>query len=266
MAVVEVDGRQLYATRTGAGVPLLLVQGMAGHHEIWGDQLVDGLAEHFDVIVYDHRGVGESTDVPGNFTIAELAADAVALLDELDVPSAHVFGISMGGAVAQEIAVTHPDRVRGLVLGCTFCGGPGSTLSAPGPLSMLQAMGTGDLDQVVRAAFVANHSPTYVADEANYDAFRGRSLAVRIPANTIMRQAQAAAIYDVSARLGSITAPTLVLHGDADDMVRYSNAVTLAERIPGARLHTFPDVGHLFWWERPEETLALVTEHLLAAG
>src|SRR5581483_5595604 len=101
-------------------------------------QLVDGLAEHVEVIVYDHRGVGESTDVPGNFTIADLAADAIALLDALDVEQAHVFGISMGGAVAQELAVTYPDRVRGLVLGCTFCGGPRSTLSAPGPVAMLQ--------------------------------------------------------------------------------------------------------------------------------
>ena len=265
MALAAVDGRELFYFRRGSGTPVLLIQGMAGHHQIWGDELVDGLAQNFEVIVYDHRGVGDSTDVPGNFTIADLADDAVGLLDSLDIGSAHVFGISMGGAIAQQLVVSHPERVRGLVLGCTFSGGPRSTLDAPGPMAMLQAMSTRDLDQITRAAFIANHSPTFAADSANLAAFTERSLAVRMTANTIMRQVQAAALHDVSAQLPSVQAPTLVLHGTADDMVRYSNGVALAELIPNATLHTFEGVGHLFWWERPQETIALATEHFRAA-
>lgn len=262
MAFADIDGRRLFYLRQGSGTPLLLIQGMAGHHQIWGDALVDGLAENFDVITYDHRGVGESTDVPGAFGIGDLANDAAALLDALGVSSAHVFGISLGGAVAQQVAIMHAPRVRGLVLGCTWPGGARSTLDAPGPMAMLMAMQSGDLDVIVRAGYEANLSPTYVGDASNYEAFQTRSLAVRIPANTIMRQLQAAAVHDASTALGSLHAPTLVLHGDADDMVRYSNGVLLAELIPGATLHTFHDVGHLFWWERPDETIRLVTDHL----
>jgi pimeloyl-ACP methyl ester carboxylesterase len=262
MAFAQLDGRQLFYLRRGSGTPLLLIQGMAGHHQIWGEPLLDGLAQHFDVISYDHRGVGESTDVAGNFTIADLADDACALLDALGLDSVHVFGISMGGAVAQELTTRHGDRVRALVLGCTWPGGARSVLDAPGPMAMFQAMQTGDLETIVRAGYRANLSSTYVADEPHYPPFRESSLAVRIPATTIMRQAQAAALHDASARLGEISAPTLVLHGTADEMVRYSNAVVLAELIPGATLHPFDDVGHLFWWERPDETIRLVTEHL----
>jgi 3-oxoadipate enol-lactonase len=152
------------------------------------------------------------------------------------------------------------------VLGCTYPGGEGTRIDAPGPLAMLQAMQTGDLDVAMRAAFAANHSPAYVADETNYEPFTRRALAVRIPVPTIMRQAQASAGHNASGRLGSITAPTLVIHGTADDMIRYSNGELVAKLIPGATLHTFPDVGHLFWWERPDETLRLVTEHVQSVG
>lgn len=263
MAFAELDGRRLFYQRQGSGDPLLLIQGMAGHHQIWGEELLDGLAQSFDVIVYDHRGVGESTDVAGNFGIADLAADAVELLDALGVSSAHVFGISLGGAVAQQVAITYASRIRNLVLGCTWPGGTGSVLDAPGPMAMLQAMQSGDLDVIVRAGYEANLSPTYIADESHYEPFQTRSLAVRISAQTIIRQAQAAALHDVSTALGSVHTPTLVLHGDADDMVRYSNGVLLASLIPGATLHTFHDVGHLFWWERPDDTIRLVTAHCL---
>ena len=265
MAFAELDGRRLFYQRQGTGVPLLMIQGMAGHHQIWGEPLIGGLAENFDVISYDHRGVGESTDVPGDFGTADLASDAAALLDALGVASAHVFGISLGGAVAQQLVTHHPSRVRGLVLGCTWPGGADSVLDAPGPMAMFQAMQSGDLDVIVRAGYEANLSRTYVGDESHYEPFFSRSLAVRIPAGTIMRQAQAAALHDASAALRTVQAPTLVLHGDADDMVRYTNGILLAELIPGATLHTFHDVGHLFWWERPDDTVRLVTDHLRRA-
>lgn len=261
MAIAQIDGRQLFYRRQGSGAPLLLIQGMGGHHEIWGEQLLDGLAANFDVLIYDHRGVGDSTDVGGAFTISDLASDAVELLDAVGWPSAHVFGISLGGAVAQQLVISNPEHVDHLVLGCTWPGGAGSRLDAPGPMSMLQAMQTGDVEKAVRAGYEANLSPTYVSDESHFDMFHTRSLAVRIPVTTIIRQAQAAALHDVSARLGSVTAPTIVLHGTADDMVRYANGVLLAELIPNATLHSFDDVGHLFWWERPEETVRVITEH-----
>jgi 3-oxoadipate enol-lactonase len=264
MPYARVDSRQLFYERRGSGEPLLLIQGMAGHHKIWGEPLLTGLAEGFDVVAFDHRGIGESTDVPGRFSIVDLAEDAVAAMDDLGWSSAHIMGVSLGGMVAQELGLHHRDRVRRLVLGCTYAGGPGSSADAPGPMEMFLAMQTGDIDVAIRAAYQANLSSTFTADETHFEPFKTASLAVRVPVETVMRQAQAAIGHNTNSRLPTLDIPTLVLHGTADRMVRYSNGEHIAGLIPGARLHTFEDVGHLFWWERPAETRGLIAEHCLA--
>jgi pimeloyl-ACP methyl ester carboxylesterase len=263
MPLADLGGRTLYYERRGShgAPPILLIQGMAGHHGIWGEPLLTQLEQDFDVVAYDHRGIGESTDVPGQFTTPDLAADAVALLDVLGWDTAHVFGISLGGMVAQELVLTRPDRVRRLVLGCTYAGGAGSTLDAPGPMRMLEAMNTGDAEASVRAAFHANLSPAYTADGTRFEPFMSAALSVVVPVELVLRQAQSAFVHNTSERLPALRIPTLVLHGNADDMVRYSNGVQIAGLIPGARLHTFDGVGHLFWWERPEEAAELLRQH-----
>jgi pimeloyl-ACP methyl ester carboxylesterase len=239
---------------------------MAGHHRVWGDTFLDALAEHFDVIAYDHRGIGSSTDVEGEFTIADLADDAVLLLDALGVARAHVFGISMGGMVAQELALNHADRVQTLVLGCTYAGGEGSQLMAPGPMRMFEAMRTRDPEIAVRAAYGANLSQAYVAVEENYPPFRESSLSVRVPVPTVMRQVQAAAAHDASERLGSVGIPTLVIHGTEDEMLVYANGEHVSGLVPGSTLHTFEGTGHLFWLEQPTATVELVRRHCQTAA
>jgi len=263
MDYVELAGRRIAYTRRGAGEPLLLIMGMAGHAAIWTDALFDGLATDFDVVAFDNRGIGESTDVPGPFRIADLADDAVAVLDHLGWDSAHVFGISMGGMAAQELALSHPERVRRLVLGCTYGGGAGSSLEAPGPLRMMQAAASGNPAEAVRAGFQANMSAAYVAEEANWRAFFDIVSSVPVPMEVVVRQAQAVFVHDTSARLASITAPTLVIHGTADQMLYPVNGELIASQIPGARLYVMDGVGHLFWWERPDESVRIVREHLL---
>lgn len=261
------DRRISYLRRGTGGEPLLLITGMAAHQLLWGDELLDGLARDFDVVAFDHRGIGDSSDVPGDFTVTELTDDAVALLDALGWRSAHVLGFSLGGLVAADLAARHGDRVRSLVLAATFPGGgPRSDYSAPGPMSMFEAMQSGDVDVALRAAYAANLSATYTADRTRFGPFRDRSLAVRVPVPVAVRQAQAALTHDGSAALASITAPTLVLHGTADEMVRYGNGEVIAEIVPGARLHTLDGVGHLFWFERPDDTLRLIREHCLPAA
>lgn len=262
MSHVYVGSRSLYYERRGAGEPLLLIQGMAGHHNLWGEPFLSRLAADFDVVAYDHRGVGSSTDIRGaEFSIADLASDAVALMDGLGWADAHVMGISMGGMVAQQLAVDHEHRLRSLVLGCTYPGGPGATLTAPGPLRMLQAMNLGNVDAALRAAFAANLSRGFAASEANFAEFRAASLSVTVPVALIMRQAKAAFVHNLSARLPAVSTPTLVLHGTADEMLDYSNGVRIAELMPTATMHTFDGVGHLFWWEQPEVTASLVRAH-----
>ncbi|MCW2497018.1 alpha/beta hydrolase [Jatrophihabitans sp.] len=264
--ILTLGARQLYYERRGIGEPLLLIMGMAGHHNTWGEPFLSALAEHFDVVTFDHRGIGESTDVPGDFSIVDLANDTVALLEALGWESAHVMGISLGGMVAQELVLDVPEMVRTLVIGCSYCGGEGSSLAAPGPTAMLEAMSTGDVEASLRAAYLANLSPAYTADEAHYAPFHDAALSVPAPVQVIVRQAQAAFVHDTSTRLPGVSTPTAVIHGTADDMLLYSNGQQIASLIPTAALHTFDGVGHLFWWERPEETVTIVRELALGLG
>jgi 3-oxoadipate enol-lactonase len=236
---------------------------MAGHHRMWGEPLLDALASDFDVVTFNHRGMGDSTDVPGQFTIADLAGDSVALLDVLDWSDAHVIGISLGGMIAQELALLHPERVRTLVLGCTYAGGAGAITTAPGPVRMIQAMNTGDIDVAVRTAYDVNLSPAFRQDESQFEPFTKASLSVRVPVPTVLRQAQAAYVHDTSARLPDLAVPTLVAHGTVDEMIDAANASYIADLIPKARLEILDGLGHLFWWEQPDTVARLVRTHCL---
>lgn len=264
MSLAEIGDRVLSYQRRGAGQPLLLIEGMAMHHQVWGEPFLDALAADFDVVTYDHRGIAESTDLAGEFSIVDLAEDAVALLESLGWDSAHIMGISMGGMVAQELVLNHPERARSLVLGCTFAGGEGSTLAAPGPMRMFEAMQTGDADLAVRAGFEANLSPSYVADDAHWQQFHTVALAQHVPVPVVMRQAQAAFGHDTSARLPALSTPTLVLHGTLDQMLSHSNGEHIAGLIGGSTFVSFDEVGHLFWWERHDDTVTAVRTHCLA--
>lgn len=251
--------------RAGAGPPLLLIMGMSGTLMHWGEPLLERLGEHFETIVYNHRGVGGSARVSEPFTISTLADDAAALMDALELESAHVMGISMGGMVAQELVLRHPERVRSLVLGCTYAGGEGGALTGEEVLRQLaEAMASGDRHRAIRTAWEANVSEAFAGDEQAWAAFLETGLAHAVPVAVIMEQMRAIAGHDTSARLGQIAVPTLVVHGTEDRMLPVSNAHAIAARIPGARLEILDGVGHMFFLEQPERSAELVREHALA--
>src|SRR5450756_1423581 len=144
MTKVRVGEIELDYERSGSGPPLLMIMGMSGTALHWGEPFLEAVRSAFEVIVYDHRGVGKSSRLEGPITIAQLAEDAAGLLAALHIDSAHVLGISMGGMVAQELALSHPEMVSTLALGCTYCGGEGSALSSPEVLQRLtEAMMSG---------------------------------------------------------------------------------------------------------------------------
>jgi 3-oxoadipate enol-lactonase len=265
MPLADIDGASLYYERRGAGEPVLLIQGMSGSHVAWGDAFLAGLGEDLDLVAYDHRGVGDSTPQTDPFTIAQLADDAAGLLDALGWESAHVLGISMGGMVAQELALRHPQRIRTLTLGCTYPGGSGAQLADPALIQELAgALLSGDRELALRTGFAANLSAAFVADEAHFEPFHAMATAVPVAVPVIMLQMQAVMGHDASARLESIEAPTLVVHGTEDRMLPVANGELIARLIPHARLELLEGVGHMFWWEQPERSAALVRSHVLA--
>jgi pimeloyl-ACP methyl ester carboxylesterase len=250
----------LYRTRRGEGEPLLLIMGMAGHHRMWGEPFLTLLERDFDVLAFDHRGIGTSARADAPFTIADLADDAAQVLDTVGWARAHVFGISLGGMVAQEFALRHPDRLRTLTLGCTYPG-LGGDLSATGAQRALEASSSGDEERAVRAMYEVNVSARHAADPANYDVFRREALSVQVPVPVVMMQFQAVLGHDALNRLATITAPTLVIHGTEDEMLAAANGKQIASVIPDAHLELFEGTGHLFWWEEPERTATLLRDH-----
>jgi 3-oxoadipate enol-lactonase len=262
MAIARVGEIELDYERSGSGPPLLLIMGLSGTALHWGEPFLDRLRRDFEVIVYDHHGVGASTRLEGPISILEMAEDAVGLLGALGIDSAHVVGISMGGMIAQELALAHPERVRTLVLGCTYSGGEGSSLTSPEVAGTLAAARrSGDRELAMRTMWEANVSGGFAEDpdaHAEYTAI-SRRRAVALP--VIVAQLKAISAHDTSARLHELTMPTLVIHGTEDQIIPVQNGRLVASYIPGSRLEIFEGVGHLFFWERPDRSAELVREH-----
>jgi 3-oxoadipate enol-lactonase len=267
MPKAGVEGIELFYERAGSGEPLLLIQGMSGTHVAWGEPFGSRLKGEFDCVAFDNRGVGLSSAVSEPFTVAEMAVDAAGLLDALEIESAHVLGISMGGMIAQELALAQPQRVRSLTLGCSYCGGPGSQLMDPADFQDLaEAMASGNQDRVFRAMYELNLSPGFRAEESRYAEFVAMAEAVPVPRRTVELQLQAILGHDTSARLPQLALPTLVIHGTLDRVLGYPNGPLIASLIPDARLETLDEVGHMFWWEQPERAAELIREHALTSA
>ena len=262
MGLASVGEIELSYERAGSGPPLLMIMGMSGTFDHWNAAFIDDLRQDFETIVYDHRGVGASTRLEGPVTIAELAEDAAGLLAALALDSAHVLGISMGGMVAQELALAHPESIRTLALGCTYCGGEGSALTSEDVMRKLaQGMSSGDRERAIRGAWEVNVSPEFAADDDAYARFLEVGRRRAVPLAAILEQMQAIASHNTSVRLPAVAAPTLVLHGTLDQMLPVQNGRMIAGLIPNSRLEIMEGIGHMFFWELPERSAELVRAH-----
>ena len=247
--------------RHGQGPPLLLLHGLG--YARWGwEPVVEPLARSFDVILFDNRGIGESDVPPGPYTAAEMAEDALQVLDEAGVERAHVVGTSLGGMIAQELALARPERVDRLVLACTTPGGARAYPLPEGTLRLL-AEAPSLPPEVALRRFVWNAlapgAPEELVERIYSHRVNGN---VQTPEGW---QAQAAAgtTFDASERVQRIAAPTLVLHGLDDAVVDPRNANVLGALIPNVRVELFAAAGHLFFWEQPERFVEVVREFLL---
>ena len=264
MPRANAGGTELHYERAGTGEPMLLIQGMAATRLAWGRPFLEALERDFECFVYDHRGMGSSARAELPFTIVDLMGDALALLDALQLESAHVVGISMGGMVAQELALAHPERVRTLTIGASYCGGPDGTLMDPADLALLgEAWKSGDPVQVYRAMWEINLSPAFRADDSNFGPFREMAEALPAPAPVIYEQMRACGRHDTSERLGRLEMPTMVIHGTADRLLKSPNGEQIAALV-GVEPQLLEGVGHLFWWEQPERSSELIRQHAMA--
>jgi len=264
MATAKVDSIELYYEEHGRGGPLLLIMGLAADSTAWMFQVPD-FARRYRTIAFDNRGVGRSSRPPGPYTIHQMADDAAGLLDALDLPRAHVLGVSMGGMIAQELALRHPERVRGLVLACTYPEPDaeverqrefgmqrfGGTVTASGemeinlnaldPLMFFQHL----LPRVFNQSFIDRELPKLM------QLFAG-ALQYGFSMEAILGQVAAVIGHKATDRLHLIQSPTLVITGDADLLVSPANSDILARSIPGAKLMKIPGGSHGFNLETPE--------------
>jgi len=265
MPRVQADSIALNYTRRGSGVPLLLIMGFGASAAMWDDAFVDLLAPHFDVITVDNRGTGESEKRDEEIDMATLADDAANLLTALSLERAHVFGVSMGGMIAQEFALRHPARLRRLVLGCTNHGGAETVRASPEVVELLLPQRGVSPREAIQRTYAAMVTPETLANESAFlDDMAGRMLAHATPVFVFRRQMEAIGRFDASERLHEISAPTLVIAGDRDCLVPPQNAELLAAAIPQARLAIIPGAAHNFFWEARPRTAQLVTEFLHA--
>jgi pimeloyl-ACP methyl ester carboxylesterase len=252
MPLKQVTGLSLYYEIHGRGFPLLLIRGVGSNADHWYSQ-VPALAAGYQVITFDNRGIGRSTDPGGPFTIQDLAGDTLGLLNALEIEQTHILGLSMGGMVAQELAVNHPGRVKGLILACTHPGGTNQIKADDEVESIFKEMvQTGSPESKVKAAS-ALFDPRTLAERPEVAA-EYAEISLRYPAGPgiLIRQWEAVLAHNAYSRLSRIQSPTLVLTGDADVLVPPGNSTILADKIPGASLVVIPGGGHQVLVEQPD--------------
>jgi 3-oxoadipate enol-lactonase len=249
---------ELHYEERGEGPPLLLIAGIPAIASDWAP-LAEPLSRSRRVIAYDNRGSGATTTTPAPYTSAQLAADAVALLDALEIERADVFGMSLGGMIAQELALGWPERVDRLVLGCTHCG-LGHAAPPEREAGRAFALETDDWAQRMRALAPFAFAPG--VNGAFLDGFIAKKSGDVQDPEGYRGQVAAALAHDTYDRLPALDRPTLILTGDADRIIPGASSEVLHERIPGSRLEVVAGSGHLFFLERPARTLDLLHEFL----
>jgi 3-oxoadipate enol-lactonase len=249
------DGARIHFDVTGDGEPLLLLAGQANSRH-WWDPVRPDLAARYRTIALDALGTGDSDAPPSGYSTRRFAVDAIAVLDAVGVDRAHLYGTSMGGKVAQWVAIDHPERIGALALGCTTPGGPGGLVAGPevvGPLAGPTAAARRALAELMVTPDWLDRYPDG-ADAVLGDP--GMTLAAR------RGHRQASAEHDASTELGRIAAPTLILHGTGDVFCPAANAELLVKGVPGAELGLFDGARHAYFMECRQEASRRVLDFL----
>jgi len=246
------DERLYFETR-GEGPPLVLIRGLSRSMRWWTEDFLAPLAERYRLVLFDHRGIGRSYIEDARFSVADMADDLACVMDAADASRARVFGISLGGLVAQELALRHPDRIERLALGATFAGRRphGPRFSMFGPLLFGAAMKNAAGQRMQMRVLT---TPSYAREHGELaDAWHAQLQEEPLNAKAVVRQMVAALHHDTTDRVHTIKAPTLLITGNADRLIPMKNSQDLAQRIPGSSLRVLDGAGHDFPAQRPSE-------------
>jgi 3-oxoadipate enol-lactonase len=242
---------ELHWQSVGTGPPVLLIAGQGMTLDAWW-RTVPVLAHSLRVLTFDNRDVGRSRRCPWPYAVSHMVDDAVAVLDAAGAERAHVYGISLGGMVAQELALRHPHRVDALILGATTAGGPEAVLAEPQPMTFFVRVGAMAREEAEWAAVPYNYS---VRTRRGHGDRIAEDITQRvrhqIDSLAYMHQVAAAASHSTAFRLRKVEAPTLIVHGQEDVIVPVENAHRLASEIRDAELKTWPDAAHLYTTDEP---------------
>jgi 3-oxoadipate enol-lactonase len=253
----ESAGARIYWEESGIGEPTLLIMGLGYAHQMWF-RTRPVLEARYRTIVFDNRGVGLSDVPPGPYTIAQMADDAAVVLDAAGIQKARVFGISMGGMIAQEFTLRYPERVEQLVLGCTSFGGKTAMTAAPEVLQLLRARANMTPEEGAEALV------PYIYDAGTPRPRIDEDLAIRRKvypsAEGYLAQVKAINAWSCVERLGSINTPTLVIHGER--LIPPENGGMLANEIAGAKLVMLPQASHIFTTDQPLAAHAAILNFL----
>lgn len=266
MPTVQANEIDLYYEEQGSGEPLLLIMGWGGNAASWEPQL-SGLAEHFRVITFDNRGAGRSSAPDEPYSIVQMACDTARLMEALEVRRAHVFGVSMGGMIAQELALVHPEKVGSLVLGCTSAGGNGAAGAQQLQGDITAFRETAD-ETSIDLEWFAEFLKRLWTDEAleqshhHLQDFVLSLIRFPPPLHGLRRQAAAIAEHDTFDRLPQICTPTLVITGSDDLLIDPQNTDILAEHIPEAECYVFSGLRHAFHLERQDLVNAVILDFI----
>jgi 3-oxoadipate enol-lactonase len=248
------------------GEPILMIMGLAASSRLWY-RLVPWISRRHRVLLFDNRGTGDSAPVRSRLSMAAMVDDAVAVLDDAGAERAHVIGASMGGMIAQQLALDHPDRVQSLVLACTTPGGRGGMppwrmLVASALRPMLGSRRTFPIvAPVLYASKTRGERPDRLRDDLE------RRMEDNTSALTVYAQMGAIAGHDTRGRLGELAdLPTLVVHGLEDTLIPPDRGRDLAGLIPGARLELIPSCGHILATDAEEATASAILTHLERAA
>jgi pimeloyl-ACP methyl ester carboxylesterase len=252
MPRLTANGIEIYYEIHGRGDPLLLIMGLRRNAEWWFRQ-VPTLSKHFQVIAFDNRGAGRSDKPVMEYSIRLFADDTVGLMNGLGLEQAHVLGVSMGGYIAQELAINYPEKVRGLILGCTGPGGRRAVMMSPERMEKFTAVKGLSPEEILRKDMDIYFSEDFITGNPGFiEDFIKISLRHYQPPDAFFRQFDACLKHDTVDRLGRIVAPTLIMTGNDDPLVPPENSAILEELIPHARLELFPGGRHCFFIEQAD--------------